>query len=455
MTVKLLAVIALAATALALSASSSTAGAALGPPHKAASFAPYTPRLVPAAAASQFSPARRRKTAPLNCVSACADYETTINQYFTDVAAASVASATDNVYSVATQYSGITYSETFAGSYNDGSPFPTTKTCHDGFDKYCVTDKQLQTEIAKLVNAHKWPVESQTTLYFIFTPANVGVCQQAGAVSDTSNPCTTNVFCAYHNVSHLGFLYAVEPDAAAVSDHACDPQEAPAGNGADATLNTVSHEQNEAITDPFPGIGWTSNDALDGYPEIGDLCAYDFGDPNAPLGGSPGTYYNQTINGHNYWLQYEYSNAANSGTGGCVPYLGGTPYAPDPRDGIGPLVYQGQQPGNVMTTNTIYAIYWVPAAPVNKSLPKISGTAKVGKTLKTSNGTWANGPKYTYRWFRCSPAATSCKSITKATAASYTLAKADANHRIEVRVTATNMVGHTGATSIPTAKVRS
>jgi hypothetical protein len=451
-TVKVLAVIALAVGALVLSASSSTAGAA-GVSHRPAGFAPYIPHLRHVAAGSRFSPTKRRtkKMTGLKCVSACSAYESTIDQYFTDVAAASVANATDNVYSVATQYSGISYSETFAGSIVDEHPFPTTNTCHDaamGFhDTYCVTDLQLRTEIARMIQAHQWPVASQTTLYFIFTPANVGVCQRAGNASAT-NACTTNVFCAYHNGSPTTFLYAVEPDAAAIkgSDppHPCDTGQAPAGNGADATLNTVSHEQNEAITDPFPGQGWMSNDTY--TPEIGDLCAYDFG--------APGTEYNQTINGHNYYLQLEYSNSANANTGGCVPYLGGPVTPPsDPNDGVGPLVYQGQQPGNVMTTNTVYAIYWVPAAPVNKSLPTISGTTKAGKTLKASHGSWSNAPKYTYRWLRCSSGATSCKSITKATNASYTLVSDDVHHRIEVRVTATNAVGKASATSAPTNTV--
>src|SRR5437763_8210761 len=85
------------------------------------------------------------KATHFNCVVSCSAYEATINRYFTDVAAAN--GATDNVYSVATQYSGIQYDETFGGSYVDGNPYPTTKTCRDGFDTYCVTKPQLEAEI--------------------------------------------------------------------------------------------------------------------------------------------------------------------------------------------------------------------------------------------------------------------------------------------------------------------
>lgn len=399
---------------------------------------------------------RATKGATFDCISTCSAYESTINQFFTDVAAGSVAGATDNVYSVQTQYAdgapaNIQYNQTFGGSYVDGNPYPTTNACQDGVDTYCVTNAQLTAQIGKVIAANNWPTFSTTTLYLIFTPANVGTCIYPG-VAGGGNPCTSNVFCAYHAVSNAGFIYAVEPDALAVPGdvlhpHPCDSGEAPAGNSADATINTVSHEQIEATTDPF-NDGWISADGAHNNPEIGDLCAYDFG---TALGGSAGTLYNQTINGHNYYLQLEYSNAANSNAGGCVPYLGGPVTAADPRDGVGPLVYNG---GALMTTNTVYAIYWIPAAPANTKLPTISGTAKVGKKLRASHGRWSNGPKFTYRWLRCSKTGTSCKGIAKATGSTHALVLADVGHKLEVRVTGTNMVKSVSANSAPTAVVK-
>jgi hypothetical protein len=438
--VRALGAIAIAVGALVLTAASTTAGAAPAAAHQLRGLVPHVPP------ASRFAPARRTtKAAGFNCVASCSLYESTIDQYFTDVAAAS--GATDNVYSVATQYSDITYGSTFGGSYVDGHPLPTLPaflSCHDGFDKYCVTDRQLQTEIGKVIAHNGWPTQSPTTLYFIFTPANVGVCEGTGAPNLQTNPCTTNVFCAYHSSYGSSFLYAVEPDDAAVEGGACDSGQAPAGNGADATINTVSHEHIEAITDPIPLTAWYTNDA--NQFEIGDLCAYDFG--GTPLGGTDGTEYNQVINAHNYYLQLEYSNEDS----GCVPYLGGPVTAPDPLDGSGPLVDQG---GPVMTTNTVYAIYWVPAPPANSQLPTISGMAKAGKKLEVSHGKWSNTPKFTYRWLRCSAVGTSCKGITKATGSWYRLVSADAHHRLEVRVTATNAAGHASAVSGPSRVVRS
>jgi hypothetical protein len=450
--VRLFAVIALAAGAIVLSAASSPAGATWGVSHQLRGFVPHTAHASRLPAAS-----RTHQTAGFNCVSSCAAYESKINQFFTDVAADN--GLTTNVYSVASQYAPIEYNETFEGSYVEGRPFPAS-TCHDGFDKYCLTDPQLQTEIGKVIARNGWPTqaESKTALYFIFTPASTGICQGPGGPSLANNPCTTNVFCAYHSAAaDSSFLYAVEPDDKAVEGGGCSLGQAPVGSGADDTLSTVSHEQNEAITDPFPPTGWVSEDTetFDGIPnaffgtEIGDLCAYNFG---ASLGGAPHAQYNQIINGHNYFLQQEWSNA----DGGCVQHLGGTPTnfpSSSPfYGGVGPLVNEG---GSVMTTNQIYAIYWVPAKPAMKQLPKITGAPKVGNKLKTSHGTWSNAPKLTYRWLRCSSAGKSCKGITKATGATYTLAKADARHRIEVRVTATNAAGHVSATAAPTVAVKS
>ena len=407
-----------------------------------------------AAPASRFAPTRTsRAAAALNCIAACSSYEATINQYFTDVAHDN--GLTTNVYSAATQYSSIQYNETFAGSYVDGNPYPATNGCHDGFDTYCVTDTQLQAEITKMLAARKWPTHSPTALYVIFTPARVGVCEAPGAPS-VNNACTTNVFCAYHS-STSSFIYAVEPDAAAVSGGACSTGSRPRGGAADDTISTLSHEQNEAITDPL-GDGWWSEDpeTYQGIPDFffgsenGDLCAYNFGTPlGTTVSGQP---YNQVINGHDYFLQQEFSDA----DGGCVQHLGGTPTVLASNNplymGVGPLVFHN---GSVMTTNTVYAIYWVPALPVNVKLPAITGITKVGKKLTASRGTWSNGPTYKYQWLRCSSTGTLCKTIPMATALTHVLVTADKGHRLEMRVTATNMVGSATKISLPTPVITS
>jgi protocatechuate 3,4-dioxygenase beta subunit len=66
------------------------------------------------------------------------------------------------------------------------------------------------------------------------------------------------------------------------------------------------------------------------------------------------------------------------------------------------------------------------------STPKISGTAKVGKTLKAKPGTWKPSKfTFTYQWFHSGAA------ITGATKSSYKLTSADKGKTITVKVTGT------------------
>ena len=177
--VKTLLVALLAAGALIGGGTSPTVRAA-GPAHHDIDGIPHNPQ-----APHLTTSATKPKTDGFNCgVSAlltCTSYETTINQFFTDVAAAS--GSADNVYSVMKQYyqdpgkRHITYSATFGGSYLDGNSFPAGG-CNDRQDTFCVTDAQIQTEIEKAIAANHWPTAS-TDQFFIFTPADVGVCEFA------------------------------------------------------------------------------------------------------------------------------------------------------------------------------------------------------------------------------------------------------------------------------------
>ena len=82
-----------------------------------------------------------------------------------------------------------------------------------------------------------------------------------------------------------------------------------------------------------------------------------------------------------------------------------------------------------------------PPAPVNSTLPVISGTTTIGSVLTTTNGTWTNSPtSYTYQWKR---GATNIGT----NASTYTLVIADSTAAITCVVTATNAGGSTPATS--------
>jgi len=137
--------------------------------------------------------------------------ESLMDQYLTDVAAASGQSTT-NVYSVLAQY-GAPYSQTFGPTHavvdtnayptNQGScPLATRMTA-------CITDKSLHTEISNLMDAHRIPTPGSgaTPIFFMVTPVDVNVC-----ISGKS--CASSKFCAYHDFFSDGgvnVLYASVP----------------------------------------------------------------------------------------------------------------------------------------------------------------------------------------------------------------------------------------------------
>jgi hypothetical protein len=366
-------------------------------------------------------------------------YVALINRYFTDVAHDSGGVA--NVYSADTQYYDdpghvhIQYLSAVGGSFIDNGPLPANG-CDDGLDPICLTDQQLQNEIQRVLTATGWH-GGLGNMFFLMTPDGVGSC-----VDGVSNECSTNVFCAYHNyfvdTSSEDVIYANEPFEATIGG-CTNPVDQGFPNDADAdtTINTISHEHNEAITDPLTdpsNLAWLADDGPGGQPgdEIGDLCAYDVG---TEVGGTPGVdAYNQVINGHHYDLQAEYSNADS----GCVLNAGGAVSSPPFPEGSGPLVYQG---GPVMHTNTTYAIYWAPTAG-NITAPVVTGTAAVSHVLTSSQGSWnGSATGFSYQWQRCSSAGTGCVNISGATASSYTLTSADGGSTVRSTVSATNVNG--------------
>ena len=98
--------------------------------------------------------------------------------------------------------------------------------------------------------------------------------------------------------------------------------------------------------------------------------------------------------------------------------------------------------------------------PANTAEPRITGAASVGSTLSASNGSWTNQPtSFAFQWLRCAldggrPDGSDCAAIGGATTAKYVPAAADVDHRLRVRVTATNADGSQAATSNATARVR-
>jgi hypothetical protein len=102
------------------------------------------------------------------------------------------------------------------------------------------------------------------------------------------------------------------------------------------------------------------------------------------------------------------------------------------------------------------SMFLCPTPPVNTSLPKIIGTAKVAATLIGTAGAYASqnaATTTTIQWQRCDAAGANCADITGATAGTYKPVAADVGGRIVLRSTATNSDGTASAVSPPTAVV--
>lgn len=96
-------------------------------------------------------------------------------------------------------------------------------------------------------------------------------------------------------------------------------------------------------------------------------------------------------------------------------------------------------------------------APLNRSLPTITGTPVEGQTLTASPGTWAGVGQisFGYQWTRCNAQGdfTSCVPIVVTSRPTYTLRAADVGRRVFVQVKALNRFGASFVNSAQTEVV--
>jgi uncharacterized protein YukE len=101
------------------------------------------------------------------------------------------------------------------------------------------------------------------------------------------------------------------------------------------------------------------------------------------------------------------------------------------------------------SSNLTLAVIAKANAPVNTTLPTISGLKAVGRTLHLSTGNWtgvsANG--FSYQWSRCNADGTGCANVFGATGQNYGVRQADFRMAIRGVVTATNRNGSMSAQS--------
>jgi PKD repeat protein len=246
-------------------------------------------------------------------------FEAGLDGFLTDVGSDS--GQRTNVYASDAQYTDssgrATYDSHFAGSIVDTQPFPASGCSDPGYSP-CLTDGQVIAEVDRVVAAQGW-TRGPTHLFVLYTPQGVGSCF---AANSGAADCAYSGYCAYHSgFGTQGAGETLYANIAYADDPNCSSGESPSGSAAiDSAANLVSHEHNEAITDPW-GDGWWETSTGE---EDGDLCAWDF----YGAAGTAGAQYDQTIAGHHYFLQPEWSNADPSAhSGGCVLGEGPPPTA--------------------------------------------------------------------------------------------------------------------------------
>lgn len=111
--------------------------------------------------------------------------------------------------------------------------------------------------------------------------------------------------------------------------------------------------------------------------------------------------------------------------------------------------------GSASQTSSATALIKASTPPVNTALPSITGATKDGQTLGVDIGGWegAPTPTDTYQWEECAASGASCRAISGADAATYTLSSADLEATLRVRVTAHNVAGSATATSSASSEV--
>ncbi|HET8874859.1 MAG TPA: hypothetical protein VFO53_00905 [Casimicrobiaceae bacterium] len=155
-------------------------------------------------------------------------------------------------------------------------------------------DAGVQAIVAKAINSQALPLDSNG-VYFVLTSADV---------NETSGFCTQ--YCGWHTHgtitgTDIKFAFVGNPDRC---PSACAEQTtSPNGNtGADGMASIVSHELEEAISDPDLNAWYDRRGQ-----ENADKCAWTFGSTTTLKTGAK---YNVTLGGTNYLIQQNWVNAS-------------------------------------------------------------------------------------------------------------------------------------------------
>jgi outer membrane protein assembly factor BamB len=228
-----------------------------------------------------------------------ATYVSLITRYFGDIGGS-------GLYNTATQYydggGSIANSSTLGGVWMDTSPYPASDCQDTSTPGDCMSDTQFQNEVAKAMQANGWN-GGLNNIFYVFTSVGEGSC-----FDTSSSACAFTQYCAYHSYFQTkegqNVIYANMPYTGTALN-SCSEGVSPNNDlDADSTINVLTHEQIEAVTDPLLNA-WYDNQGN----EIGDKCAWNFGNINLD-----GNLANVQWHNNFYLVQQEWSNADS----GCV-----------------------------------------------------------------------------------------------------------------------------------------
>lgn len=223
-----------------------------------------------------------------------ATYNSLITRYFQDVGG-------NRLYNINTQYSDSTSghilnNSTLGGTWVDTSAYPASGCTDSNTPGDCLTQGQIANEVANAISTNGW-TPNLNSEFFVFTAKGEGSCLG-------SDCAFAGGYCAYHSYYTSGsqtVLYAnMTYDGTDLG--ACGASASPNGDAdADSTINSISHEQMESVTDPLLNAWFGPGGLSD---EIGDKCNFNFGSLGFDSGNA-----NQHWNGHYYIVQQEWDNS--------------------------------------------------------------------------------------------------------------------------------------------------
>jgi hypothetical protein len=180
-----------------------------------------------------------------------------------------------------------------------------------------LTDARVQTQVNNAITSGRLPRDTNG-VYFVISSSNI---------NETSGFCTR--YCGWHTAANLGgsdikysFVGNADRCPSGCEIQSTGPNSAAVGQGGiDGMANIMSHELEEAISDPDLNAWFDSSGQ-----ENGDKCNFNFGATSTcnanglctAAGTSAAAKYNQTFGGHDYMLQ---QNWRNSGGGACAQHL--------------------------------------------------------------------------------------------------------------------------------------